>query len=106
MLLVSPLPAFAQGCDVTDFLSLAGCLVDLLNFFVPFLIGIGLMLFFWGLAKFILAQSAGDQQGISGGRQLMIWGIVALFVMVSIWGIVQILANTFGWTFGVPQLPT
>ncbi|PIR83701.1 hypothetical protein COU18_03440, partial [Candidatus Kaiserbacteria bacterium CG10_big_fil_rev_8_21_14_0_10_51_14] len=32
----------------------------------------------------------------SKGLQTMIWGIVAIFVMVSIWGLVRILQSTLG----------
>lgn len=38
------------------------------------------------------------------GKQYMIWGIIALFVMVSIWGLVAILTNTFGIKLLIPQL--
>ena len=30
------------------------------------------------------------------GKQIMIWGIIALFVMVSVWGLVNVLSNTTG----------
>jgi hypothetical protein len=30
------------------------------------------------------------------GKSFMIWGLIALFVMVSIWGLVGVLSNTFG----------
>ncbi len=55
---------------------------------LPFVTAVALLLFFWGLAVFIF--SAGDDEGRRKGRQRMIWGIIALFVIVSVWGIVQI----------------
>jgi hypothetical protein len=58
------------------------------------LVGLALVFFLWGLAKFILV--AGNEKKIAEGKNLMIWGIVAIFVMVSIWGIVNILQGTFG----------
>ena len=45
------------------------------------------------MAKFILA--AGSEEGRKEGRNIMIWGIIALFVIVSVWGLVQVLNNTF-----------
>ncbi|MFQ5662114.1 MAG: pilin [Candidatus Paceibacteria bacterium] len=57
-------------------------------------IGLAIAFFFWGLAKYIL--NAGDEEKKKEGRSIMIWGIIALFVMVSVWGIVRLLAETFG----------
>ena len=58
---------------------------------------LALLVFFWGLVKFI--SKAGDQAAIEEGRKLMIWGVLALFVMVSVWGILHILQETL---FGIP----
>ena len=57
-------------------------------------IGLAIVFFFWGLAKYIL--NAGDEEKKKEGRNIMIWGVIALFIMVSIWGIVSVLADTFG----------
>lgn len=56
--------------------------------------GLALLFFFWGLAKFIL--NAGDENARQSGKQIMIWGVVALFVMVSVWGIVVIMRQITG----------
>ena len=40
------------------------------------------------------------------GRSFMIWGIIALTVMISIWGLVRILTGTFNIDFTVPQVHT
>lgn len=51
-----------------------------------------LVFFFWGLAKYIYGGAEDKEQG----RNLMIWGTVAIFVAASIWGIVNVLKVTFG----------
>ena len=56
-----------------------------------FFIGFGR--FFWGLVKFIFA--AGNEESKADGKKIMIWGVVALFVMVSVWGLVRFIAETF-----------
>ncbi len=89
-----PMVAFAQ--DAGYFRSLvtqSGTLVDLL---IALVVAIALVLFIWGLAVFIFR--ADDETERAKGRQLMIWGIISLFVIVSIWGIVVILRNLFGTT--------
>jgi hypothetical protein len=53
-----------------------------------------LVVFFWGLVKFI--AHSGDDDGVEEGRRLMVWGVVAFFVLVSIWGIVYYLEGNLG----------
>ncbi|PIR47009.1 MAG: hypothetical protein COV07_01205 [Candidatus Vogelbacteria bacterium CG10_big_fil_rev_8_21_14_0_10_45_14] len=90
-LFVLPMVANAQGAtietvilDVTYLLSLA----------VPLLITLALVYFIWGLGEFIFA-GASDETKRAEGRNRMIWGIIALFVIVSVWGLVGIVARTF-----------
>ena len=74
-----------------------GLLVALLNLFnslIYVVFGFALVLFFWGLAKFIL--KSGDEKSHEDGRRLMFWGVIALFVMASIWGIIAVLQDDFG----------
>lgn len=63
---------------------------------VPILTGIAFLLFFWGVAKFIL--SAGEANELEKGRQMMIWGVLAIFVLVSFWGIIRFLSAQFDFT--------
>lgn len=51
-----------------------------------------LVFFFWGLAKYIF----GGAEDKIKGKNLMIWGVLAIFVAASIWGIVAVLKTTFG----------
>ena len=55
--------------------------------------GLALLYFVYGLAKFIRKASEGD---VKEGKNIMMWGIIALFVMVSVWGIIQLLASDLG----------
>lgn len=68
--------------------------------------GIALLVFFWGLVKFIYTTS---QEGKAEGKIFMVWGIIALFVMVSVWGIILFLQQQLnihaGLPFVVPTFP-
>ncbi len=56
---------------------------------------IALLLFFWGIAKFI--RAAGDEKAIAEGRRFMFWSVIALFVMASLVGIISFLQDaSFG----------
>jgi hypothetical protein len=65
--------------------------VDILTVVV---ITVALLFFFWGLALFIL--SAGDEEKRAQGKKVMLWGVIALTVIVAIWGLVTFIADTFG----------
>jgi len=56
------------------------------------LLALALALFLWGLVVFM--TRAGEDQ--EKGKQHMVWGIIILFVAVSVWGIVQLLQVIFG----------
>lgn len=80
--------------------------VGFLSTLVPVIIGLGLVVFLWGLTRFISA--GGDEKRIQEGKDMMVYGIIGLFVMVSIYTIVSILFSDFfgGLNFGVPLLKT
>lgn len=73
------------------------CLVsftaDMINQLVWILIGIGLLLFIFGLVKYVSA--GGDEDKVKEAKGFIIFGIIALFVMLSVWGLVNILTSTF-----------
>jgi hypothetical protein len=96
-----PAMAFAQTFTwVGTFLS---TLQTLVRQATPIVIGLAMLFFLYGLMKFILA--AGNEEAKEEGKRIMIWGIVALFVMVSIWGLVSLLQQNTGVTGNTITLP-
>ncbi len=87
------LPSLAFAAVVTDFKSLIRIFVDILNTTIPVIISLALLAFFWGVFLFVRNSDSGDEK--EEGRRIMVWGIVALFVMTSFFGIVRIVQNTF-----------
>jgi hypothetical protein len=92
----APLAVFAQAGENTQ--KNVGGLVQLFGDLVAMLIPIASMLailfFFYGLAIYIL--HAGDPEKAAEGKSIMIWGILALFVMTSIYGIIGFLQRSSG----------
>jgi len=86
MLFFAPLLAKAQVASFQELLLAIGSLVALL---IPIAVALALLFFFWGVTKMI--RSAGDEKAIEEGKRIMLWGIVSLFVMVAIWGIVKLI---------------
>lgn len=74
------------------------------NSIIPLIFTIAFMFFVWGVVQYVLYPD--DEGKKEKGRQFMIWGLIALTVMFSVWGLVNILTGTFGIdTSFVPHLP-
>lgn len=71
---------------------------------IPFLGAVAFLIFILGVARFI--KSAGNEKEIKDSKNLLIWGVIGLFVMVSIWGIITFLRAEFGFggVLGIPQI--
>jgi hypothetical protein len=67
---------------------------DLVRLALPVVVGLALFGFFFGLAKFIF--QSGDEKAVEEGKRIMKWGLVALFVMVSVWGIIGFFQRDLG----------
>jgi hypothetical protein len=84
-------PFIAAAQDLTSFVITIGRIVNLL---VPLVSTLAIVFFFYGLAKYVL--NAGDEEKKEEGKNIMIWGVLAMFVLVTIWGIIGFLQNTAG----------
>lgn len=90
-LLVLPVIALAQDLDNVE--TLVGSIGDIVNLLIPLAFAAALLFFFWGVASYIMA--AGDEEKRKSGRSIMIWGVVALAVMASVFGLVKFLQDAF-----------
>ncbi len=66
---------------------------NILSLLIPIMIALALLAFFWGLVKYVWGSGG---EGADNGRKIMVAGLVALFVMVSVWGIIRLAQNTLG----------
>ena len=74
------------------------------NVLVPVLFAIAFIVFLFGAFKtFIIG--ANSEETKEDGKNLMLWGLIGFFVMVSVWGLVNILTGsvTFGNNTNVTQ---
>ncbi len=65
---------------------------DLIGLIVPVVIAIAVVFFLWGVLKYVIAK---DPESQKEARGVMINGIIVLLVMISIWGLVAIVRETF-----------
>lgn len=101
-------PALAFAAAPTTFQGLAALAVNILDNATAVLVVAGIAVYFYGISTNILKFGEGDAEKF---RNYFLWGIIVLFVMVSIWGILNLLQNTlfggnsFNATNGAAQQP-
>ena len=74
-----------------NFAALVNQAVDLINVGVQVLGALALVLFMWSGIHYVLTANEKDQRQ---SKEAMFWGLIALFVLVSIWGILRLLRTT------------
>ncbi len=94
--------AYAQSTNIDDLITKFGTyIVD------PILLVIfaaGFFMFMWGLFQFMLNISRGEDT--SDGKRHMIYGTLGMLIMVSVYGIIAFLDNTFGLNVSNPDVNT
>jgi succinate dehydrogenase/fumarate reductase cytochrome b subunit len=64
--------------------------------------------FFFGIVQFIWGTRNADPTKMKNGKSFMVWGLVALFVMFSVWGIIKYVQTIFriqeNNTIVIPQI--
>lgn len=93
-------PGLALAAPRT-FAELADLIVNLINGGIGVALILGIVIYFYGLVTSIPHTSEGASERL---RAHFFWGILALFVMFSVWGILALLRNTLfgggGYSFG------
>jgi hypothetical protein len=62
----------------------------------------GFFMFVWGLVQFLWKLDEGGDN--TTGKQHMIWGIVGMLIMVSVYGIITLINDTFDLDFNNPDV--
>lgn len=81
----------------------------IINFTIPILGSLAFVVFLLGIVKFI--YSGGDENKRKEAKNYIIYGLIGMFVLVAMWGIFQIVLNTFfggsqGTPLSLPEAPT
>jgi hypothetical protein len=101
LVLALPIVAEAAGAPRT-FKELAGTIFSILSYGITMLVTAGIVLYLWGIASNMTKLSQGEVA--RAYRAYVLWGIIIIFVMVSIFGIVRLVTDTF-FTSGNNQVP-
>lgn len=63
---------------------------------ISLIVALAVLAFFIGIIKFIYASRNGVETGVTEGKQTMLWGMISIFVIISVFGIVGLAKNMFG----------
>ena len=95
------------SCSEIRFVSLLDIIIwvkcIIVSALIPLIFALAFLFFLWGILRFMAAT---DQKKREESKKFIWWGIIGLFVMVSIWGIIKIIGNTLGTGSAVPHLQT
>ena len=86
----APMLTFAQGADAFSILRVLKIFMDKL---IPFLITAALLFFIYGVVKYVISS---DPDETEKAKNIIVKGIIGLFVILSVWGLVGVIQRTFG----------
>jgi len=66
---------------------------NLLGSVIPVFIALGVVYFVWGVVQYVVGDS---EEAKKKGKDGIIFGIIGMAVIISLWGLVVVLLNTFG----------
>lgn len=93
------LPLFAYAVDVITILTQIEVIIARI---IPIIMAVATVVFLWGIVMYVTA--AGDEKKAATAKSYITSGLIGLFFMVAIWGIVKALVTTFG--VGGEGIPT
>lgn len=68
----------------------------LINPLIIFLFALAAVYFIYGLVNYLLNPD--NEEVRKSGKNHMLWGIIGMFIMVSVFGIMSLIINTLGVT--------
>lgn len=66
------------------------------TFLIPFIIGIGFLVFVWGMFQYFIAGGANDEAK-EKGKSLMIYATLGFVLIIVFWGVVNLLTSSSGF---------
>jgi len=68
-------------------------LINILDSLIPLFVILASVVFLWGLLKYLIKT---DSTSRAEAKSVIVYGVIIIFVMVSVWGLVGLVANTVG----------
>jgi len=90
--IATPFVASAAAQDIVT--PIANHVLNLVKVLVTIVFVLAIVAFGWGIVKFIFA--GGDPAGIAKAKAFLLWGVIGMAVMASLFGLVGFLQTYFG----------
>ena len=97
---VLPLIASAQAQDIVT--PIAKNVLSLAQVLVTVVFVLAIVAFGWGIVQFIFA--GGDPSKISAAKSFLLWGVIGMAVMASLFGLITFMQTYFGVKSGGLQI--
>ncbi|MBL4644803.1 MAG: hypothetical protein JKX80_02970 [Candidatus Pacebacteria bacterium] len=94
------LPSNIVYAAPTNFKALTEQLTELVDLGTLALFSLAIVYFFWSVVRNLWGYNGGSDEQKKKLNQTLVWGILIIFIMVSIWGIIQILQLTLSRGLG------
>lgn len=94
------LPASVLAAQVT-LKSLMSLAADYLNTALELLMGFAVVMFVWYIVQYFI-RSADKDRGEAG--QYLLWSLIGFFIILSFWGLVNVIASTFQLNTSAPSV--
>jgi hypothetical protein len=65
------------------------------NVLIPFILGIGFLVFVWGMFKFFILGGANDDEK-EKGKSLMVYATLGFVLIIVFWGVINLVAGSSG----------
>jgi hypothetical protein len=98
LLLLQPALAEAQSGSIQDISDVIAAVDSLVTSLIPIAASLALLAFIWGLAQYIF--KAGDKEAKEEGQRIMVAGVISLFLIAAISGIIDLLAQSLDISTG------
>ena len=85
---VLPMMAHAQLTKTEGIITKS---TGILNTIVVIVFTLALIVFAWGIVKYL--NAAGDASKMKEGKAFLFWGLLGMFVLASMWGIIRFVAG-------------
>lgn len=84
--------------------AIAGCIAAvIINPLIALIFGAGVLVFIWGLVEYLYGLNVKGDAKSDTGKKHMLYGLLGMFIMIAVFGIIRIIAATVGATSRLPS---
>lgn len=102
LLMLAPMVTLAQTFNSQYFTGIADSFTNIIATLLPAFIGLTIIGFAYGLFKYLWSGAEEKEKG----KTIMIWGALAVVILLSIYGLAGLFQNITGATGNVGNVPT